>query len=90
MLSEGILTDNLAETNPPASGGFASGSGLKPFLQPIFRNLWTATLVSNLGTWMQNVGAAWLMTSLTPSPLLVSMVQAATTLPEMVRGTAGS
>jgi hypothetical protein len=30
---------------------------------------------------MQNVGAAWLMTSLTPSPLVISMVQAATTLP---------
>jgi MFS family permease len=43
--------------------------------------LWVATLVSNLGTWMQNVGAAWLMTSMTPSPLVISMVQAATTLP---------
>jgi MFS family permease len=62
-------------------GGFESSTGLAPFRQPIFRALWTATLVSNLGTWMQNVGAAWLMTSLTPSPLVVSMVQTATTLP---------
>jgi MFS family permease len=55
--------------------------GLGPFRQALFRALWIATLVLNLGTWMQNVGAAWLMTSLTPSPLVVSVVQTATTLP---------
>ena len=37
--------------------------------------LWIAALVSNIGTWMQNVGAAWLMTSLSPSPLLVALIQ---------------
>lgn len=30
---------------------------------------------------MQNVGAAWLMTTLSPSPLIIAMVQAATSLP---------
>ncbi len=40
--------------------------------------LWTATLVSNTGTWMHDVAAAWLMTSLSPSPLMVSLVQSAT------------
>ncbi len=48
---------------------------------PVFRALWIATIVSNIGTWMHDVGAAWLMTSLSPSPLLVALVQAATTLP---------
>lgn len=48
---------------------------------PIFRALWIATIISNVGTWMHDVGAGWLMTSLSPSPLLVAMVQAATTLP---------
>lgn len=43
--------------------------------------LWTATVLSNIGTWMNDVGAAWLMTSLSPSPLMVAAVQAATTLP---------
>lgn len=38
-------------------------------------------MVSNVGTWMNDVGAGWLMTSLAPSPLMVSLVQAATTLP---------
>ena len=49
--------------------------------RPLFRAMWIAVLVSNLGGWMQNVGAAWLMTSLSPSPLLIAMVQAANTLP---------
>jgi MFS family permease len=40
-----------------------------------------ASLISYVGTWMQNVGAGWMMTQLTMSPLMVSLVQAATTLP---------
>ncbi len=48
---------------------------------PVFRALWIATVVSNVGTWMHDVGAGWLMTALSPSPLLVALVQAATTLP---------
>lgn len=38
-------------------------------------------MISYVGTWMQNVGAGWMMTQLTMSPLMVSLVQAATTLP---------
>ncbi len=52
-----------------------------PFRSGSFAVLWTATVVSNVGTWMNDVGAGWLMTSLAPSPLMVSLVQAATTLP---------
>jgi MFS family permease len=52
-----------------------------PLSFPVFRALWIATIISNIGTWMNDVGSAWLMTSLSPSPLLVAMVQAATTLP---------
>lgn len=43
--------------------------------------LWLATLASNIGGWMQNTGAGWLMTSLSPSPFMVGLVQAATMLP---------
>jgi MFS family permease/quinol monooxygenase YgiN len=42
--------------------------------------------VSNLGTWMQNVGAAWMMTTLSASPLLIALVQTATTLPVFLLG----
>jgi MFS family permease/quinol monooxygenase YgiN len=55
-----------------------------PLSYPVFRSLWIATLASNIGTWMQNVGAAWLMTSLSKAPLMVALVQAATLLPMFV------
>lgn len=47
----------------------------------MFATLWLATLVSGIGTWMNEVGAGWLMTSLAPEPLMVALVQAAATLP---------
>ena len=47
----------------------------------MFRSIWIASLASNLGTWMQNVGAAWLMTAIAPSPIFVALVQAASNLP---------
>src|SRR5262249_43384498 len=56
-------------------------SAYAPLRRPVFRALWVASLASNLGTWLQNVGAGWLMTGLTASPLMVALVQAATTLP---------
>src|SRR5271155_2681398 len=50
----------------------------------LFFWLWMAALVSNIGTWMQNVGAAWLMTSLSPSPLMVALIQTASSLPILI------
>src|SRR5271166_1057029 len=52
-------------------------SVLGPLHEPLFRTLWIAAVVSYTGSWMQNVGAGWLMTSLTMSPLMVGLVQAA-------------
>lgn len=52
-----------------------------PLRQPVFRALWMASAVSSIGTWMHDVGAAWLMTSLSPSPFLVALMQAASSLP---------
>ncbi len=56
-------------------------AALLPLRHTVYRRLWFAYVVTSLGTWLQNTGAAWLMTSLDPSPLLVAMVQAATILP---------
>lgn len=56
-------------------------SAWSPLRQPLFRALWLAAATSNVGTWMQSTGAVWLMTSLTPSPLMVALVQTATSLP---------
>ena len=58
---------------------------LPPALLPLrngtFRMLWLASVVVWLGTWLQNTGAGWLMTTLAPRPLIVAMVQAATIMP---------
>lgn len=65
-----------AKVHDPGGGGTWS-----PFGSRSFALLWTATLVSNTGSWMHDVGAGWLMTTLNPSPAVVSLVQACTTLP---------
>ena len=67
--------DSNKDLKPPALSAYA------PLRQPLFRALWIATVASNLGTWMQEVGAAWLMTSLAPSPTMVALVRTATALP---------
>jgi len=56
-------------------------SAWSPLRRRVFLALWIAALASNLGTWMQNVGAAWMMTSLTKSPLTVALIQTASSLP---------
>jgi MFS family permease len=73
------MADSL---NPPvATLSRANGSALDPLREPLFRSLWFAAVISYVGTWMQNVGAGWLMTQLTMDPFKVGLVQAATTLP---------
>ena len=59
-------------------------SAWSPLKNGLFRSLWIATIVSNMGTWMQDVGAGWLMTSLSSSPSLVALVEAADSLPIML------
>src|SRR5260370_38243782 len=69
----------MSTTVSPASASAASAWA--PFLYPNFAVLWTATVIANIGTWMYSAASGWLMTSLDPDPLTVSLVQAATTLP---------
>jgi MFS family permease len=57
-----------------------------PLRHPVFRALWIAQTVSNVGTWMQTVGAQWLIVSLGGTALTVSLVQTATTLPTFLIG----
>ncbi len=59
---------------------------LAPLSVPAFRAIWSANIVSSIGTLMQSVGAAWLMTSLTSSTTLVGLVQTAGTLPIFLIG----
>lgn len=59
----------------------AVDSAWAPLRSRVFAVVWTATLLGNIGTWMRDVGAGWLMTSLSASATAVAMVQVATTLP---------
>ena len=52
----------------------------------VFRFLWIATVVSNVGSWMYNAASGWLMTSLNAHPLIVSLVQVASSLPLFLFG----
>jgi MFS family permease len=56
-------------------------SALAPLARPVFRALWIAALVSNVGTWMQSVGAVWQIGTVSGSPALVALVQTAVSLP---------
>ncbi|AQZ53387.1 MULTISPECIES: MFS transporter [Martelella] len=62
----------------------ATPSLFAPFAHTTFRNIWFASIASNLGTNIQNVGAAWMMTSISNSESMVALVQASTTLPVML------
>src|SRR5215469_14645781 len=57
-----------------------------PLQIAVFRAIWFASLAANIGTWFQNVGGVWLMTSFTASPLLIALMQTATTLPVFLVG----
>jgi len=59
----------------------SSVSLTRPLRVPVFRNLLIADLVSDVGTFMQNVGAAWLMVSLHAGPGYVALIQTAAALP---------
>ena len=75
------MMTGLHEPPMTASTPESSASAWAPLRQPLFRALWIATVVSNVGTWVQEVGAGWLMVTLDPRPVMVSLVQAATALP---------
>jgi len=57
-----------------------------PLQIAVFRAIWFASLAANIGTWFQNVGGVWLMTRFTASPLLIALMQTATTLPVFLVG----
>ena len=71
------MTDTAAkDLNPPLSSSL-----WRPLRVPTFRNLLIADVVSDIGTFMQSVGAAWLMVSLGAGPMYVALTQTASSLP---------
>ena len=74
-----------ASTPPVGSAtGLQAESAWKPLRLKMFRWIWLATLVSNIGTWMQTVGAQWLLVGHAHASALVALVQTATTLPVLL------
>jgi len=73
---------------PPSSKAAAAPiqSVWGPLKIPVFRMLWCTWLAANISMWMNDVAAAWMMTSLTTSPIWVALVQTASTLPVFLLG----
>ena len=74
---------------PPESAATAAPappSALAPLAVPAFRMLWFTWLTANISMWMNDVAAAWMMTSLTTTPIWVALVQTASTLPVFLLG----
>ena len=69
------------EPLPPSISAEHGLSAWAPLREPLFRSMWIAAIISYIGTWMQAVGAGWMMAVLTMSPLMVGLVQAAVALP---------
>ena len=75
------MADHITVPSVTSASARRADSAWAPLGEPVFRSLWIAAVVSYTGTWMQNVGAGWYMTQLTDSPLMVSLVQGAATIP---------
>ena len=85
-IDQGDISRDLAGTGPmkglmakPADE--ESSFAFAPFRDRAFAVLRIATVVSNVGTWMQGAAASWLMTGLNPDAFVVSLVQVASSLP---------
>lgn len=52
-----------------------------PMKVSIYRSFWICAFISNLGTWIQDVAASWVMTHLSSSPLVISLLSFAGSLP---------
>ena len=75
------MTDRPPQTPKPTPDSAPKRSAFSPFGYASFTVIWAASVVSNIGTWMYNAASGWLMTDLNPDPLIVSLVQVATTAP---------
>ena len=81
------MPEEAAQPSPTAAVAAApSLSPWGPIKRPVFRMLWTVWLTANICMWMNDVAAAWLMTSMTSTPLWVALVQSAATLPVFLLG----
>lgn len=75
----------ITTTDKPAKRSLLSADGITaPLRHAVFRRIWTASLLTNLGLMINGVGAAWAMTQMTSSAGMVALVQTALMLPIML------
>jgi MFS family permease len=84
MTSGGVGAAGEAARSQPGSVPVVDSSPWAPLGQRVFRWLWICVLISWTGTWMQTVGAQWLLVNEPNAAALVSLVQVANTLPVML------
>ena len=82
--TEETAGETVSATTSPAKAVATESSPWAPLRQRAFRWLWLGVLISNVGTWMQTVGAQWLVVDGPNAAALVALVQAANTLPVML------
>jgi MFS family permease len=78
-----------AQEAAPAAAPASPPGAFEPLRDPTFLSIWSANMVSNIGTWMQIVGVSWEMTRLAPSPIYVALVSTANSLPMLLFSLAG-
>ena len=79
------MSDSSASDSLPAVVT-APVSAWAPLTHPVFRMLWGVWITANVCMWMNDVAAAWLMTSLSHTPILIALVSSAATLPVFLLG----
>src|SRR5258708_14177606 len=62
----------------------SSTTAFAPLKEPLFRRIWGSSFFSNIGAWMYNVGVSWLSTTMSASPLMISLMQTASSLPSFL------
>ncbi|RMF36848.1 MAG: MFS transporter [Planctomycetota bacterium] len=72
---------NALENRQSKGGGNATPAPWAPFGIASYRSFWVAGFISNLGTWMHETGAQWLMASLAPQPHMVAAVRTCMAVP---------
>jgi len=77
---------DLPPSEQEADGPALPAAAFAPLADPVFRTLWVVWFTANICMSMNDVAAAWLMTSLTTSPVMVALVQTAATLPVFLLG----
>ena len=80
------MSENIPGETPVVQPRLARVAAWDPMKHSAFKMLWTTWLVANTCMWMNDVAAAWMMTSMTSSPIWVALVQSAATLPVFLLG----